>query len=143
MEIAYAFLAKAAVFAADGTLSVIGGDLSELQGDYPLSQQVILVAKLLFAPAECGHRYKFEAEILAPGGDILQSVAMIDMTPPVPKDLVNLASVSVLADFGTVVFPKPGDHMVQAKLDGEAIKGFGLRLRGPEETPAGHALVCQ
>jgi hypothetical protein len=141
VELSYAFLAKSAEFGPDGSLSVLGGDLTVLHSvtfPYPV-EDLVLVAKMSFPPDECGREREFGIDILDPSGNQLDEGLTTPLVPDLPVPPHLLSYVGVVAHFGGSAFPRPGPYSFRLRLDGGVLTTVVLHVVQATSDPPSNA----
>ncbi len=136
MELAYAFLAKYADTAPDGTFTLIGGGLegvkaSSLPTGIPA---MALIIHLLANPDECGHEHQLDMAFFSPtGAPILNPGGHLTFTPTEDPDTPG-HRVGVSCIFGMIgmTFTEFGDYEFRLSLDGVPSRSVVISVRkGP------------
>ena len=127
MELAYAFLARAAQF-SEGGLGIFGADIQSLEGALPLrADALVLVAKVEFLPEECGRAYVFVVRVTSPEGETSDGGEPLEFTPPGPGELDKLAAI-LLVDLAETVFSVEGPYTITLLVDGRPLKALKLAI---------------
>jgi hypothetical protein len=133
MELAYAFLAKAAQFSEDGGLGIIGGDLQSLQGAIPYTpDSLVLVAKFEFGNEDSGHLYNFRLQVLDPAGEEKAST-QLPVEPP--RNNREKVGAIILLDLSHIPFMSEGIYQFRLLLEDKPLKTLELTLFSEVGTP--------
>ncbi len=129
MEIAYAYLARAAEVNPDGTLSVLGADFHIIRlPRFPHLCPMALVVRLVGTPVS--DELTFELEIVGPGGIAMPSTLtpIATITPSEarndPKgvsETVTRDTTSLIVNLRSLVLPAPGEYQFQIRMTGVAV----------------------
>jgi hypothetical protein len=138
MEIAYAFLAHYAEFAADGGLTMVHGDFEVIESPtFPrIVDGVSVAVKLAAEPKEVERDHTVRVEIVGAQAGALEGnpprAAAADATiprqaGPFPPE-VNSLKVTLIVSFVGIIFPAPKEYPVRITVDGVVSKTIPLRV---------------
>src|SRR5438132_4292161 len=124
MELGYAFLAKYADTAADGTFALIGGGIESFNSPaIPIGIAAItVIAHLVVEPNECGHEHRLRVNLFGPAGGVAQVAGEIGFLPALnPARPDRRVGITCILGMVGVSLPDPGDYKFRLSVDGSPI----------------------
>lgn len=130
MQLVFAFLAKFAETAADGTLNVMGADFDRIAvGRFPAQIDIWVVAKFDIEPENIDERYRVSLALEGPRGHetSLGEREISAEGVPIESAKARGFKASMLVQIGLSV-KEPGTYHVSVSVDGEKQKAWPIEI---------------
>ncbi len=127
MRLAYAMLADAADFTANGTFSILGGEIGILRAEeFPLfSVRLAVVVKLIVEPEECDRDHVLGLVLAGPDNLLYPRLD----APFAPREAgVSPIKQLLVLDLPFLAFPAPGEYEWRLTVDGAPIGEIPLKV---------------
>lgn len=141
MEIAYAFLAEAAQLTADQRMNILGADIREVRGPFPLVvPSASLILKIISPPQELNERSRLLIELYGPTGAPMEGYRMEQEFGPVgqpPEGGPFEAAFTFVLQFAGLQLPTPGLYRFRITLNDRVMRDVLLRAAEAPPIAAG------